>query len=60
MRMRQGRRTSCSTSTGRISGSLSSPATKCISDVPGLEKHTVTSLATSVRISVRAPDAGSV
>src|SRR5258706_12582777 len=34
---------------------LSSAATKCISDVPGLVKHTSTSLAISVRTRLSAP-----
>src|SRR5947199_1465620 len=42
-------------SAARISGTESSAATKCISDVPGLVKHTSTSALTSVRISACAP-----
>src|SRR4029450_6284717 len=34
---------------------LSSAATKCISDVPGLVKHTLTPPATSVRARLSAP-----
>jgi hypothetical protein len=32
----------------RISGTSSRPATKCISDVPGLAKHVVTPFVVSV------------
>ena len=39
----------------RISGTASSAATKCISDVPGLVKHTSTPPSTSVRMSACAP-----
>src|SRR5690606_31123224 len=39
----------------RISGTSSSAATKCISDVPGFVKHTSTPESTSVRISACAP-----
>src|SRR5439155_21389297 len=39
----------------RISGTESSAATKCISDVPGFVKHTSTPASTSVRISACAP-----
>src|SRR3954465_1070423 len=39
----------------RISGTESSAATKCISEVPGFVKHVVTSASTSVRIRVWAP-----
>src|SRR5437763_17058779 len=42
-------------SVARISGTESSAATKCISDVPGFVKHTSTSASTSVRISACAP-----
>src|SRR5205085_4755195 len=42
-------------STARISGTVSSAATKCISDVPGLVKHLVTPAFTSVRIRAWAP-----
>src|SRR5437764_6285570 len=41
--------------TARISGTESSAATKCISDVPGLVKHVLTPEVTSVRISACAP-----
>ena len=44
-----------SVSTPRISGTASSAATKCISDVPGLVKHTSTPESTSVRSSAWAP-----
>ena len=44
-----------SASTPRISGTASSAATKCISDVPGFMKHVSTPHATSVRISACAP-----
>src|SRR4030081_1467780 len=42
-------------STPRISGTVSSAATKCISDVPGLEKHTSTPASPRVRIRACAP-----
>ena len=42
-------------STARISGAVSSAATKCISEVPGLVKHTSTPPSTSVRMSACAP-----
>src|SRR3954451_14488592 len=42
-------------STPRISGTSSRAATKCISDVPGLEKHTSTPDSTSVLINACAP-----
>src|SRR5215469_3828315 len=42
-------------STPRISGTASSAATKCISDVPGLAKHTSTPHPASVLISACAP-----
>jgi hypothetical protein len=42
-------------STARISGTASSWATKCISEVPGFAKHVSTPDATSVRISACAP-----
>src|SRR5918994_2620514 len=42
-------------SAARISGTESSAATKCISDVPGFVKHTSTSPSTRVRISACAP-----
>src|SRR3954470_16346780 len=42
-------------STPRISGTSSSAATKCISDVPGLAKQTSTPAPTSVRMSAWAP-----
>lgn len=45
-------------STPRISGTESSAATKCISDVPGLAKHTSTPVRTRVRISDCAPFMG--
>jgi hypothetical protein len=45
-------------STARISGTLSSAATKCISEVPGLAKQVSTPLATSDRSSARAPFMG--
>ena len=44
-----------SASTPCISGTASSAATKCISDVPGFMKHVSTPLATSVRMSAWAP-----
>ena len=37
---------------------LSSAATKCISDVPGLVKQTLTPFATSVRTRLSAPFIG--
>ena len=43
------------TSTPRICGTASSAATKCISEVPGLLKHTSTPAPVSVRISACAP-----
>src|SRR4051794_16611221 len=39
----------------RISGTESSAATKCISEVPGLVKHVVTPPSTSVRSRAWAP-----
>ena len=39
----------------RISGTSSSAATNCISDVPGFAKHTSTPFATRVRMSACAP-----
>src|ERR1700674_2500302 len=42
-------------STQRIPSTRSSAATKCISDVPGLLKHTSTPPATSVRTRLSAP-----
>ena len=39
----------------RISGTESSAATKCISDVPGFVKHTSTPESTSVRMRACAP-----
>ena len=39
----------------RIAGTSSSAATKCISEVPGLAKHTSTPASTSVQSSERAP-----
>jgi hypothetical protein len=44
-----------SPSTPRISGTSSSAATKCISEVPGLLKHTSTPHPVSVRIRACAP-----
>ena len=44
-----------SPSTPRISGTSSSAATKCISEVPGLAKHMSTPESTSVRSSACAP-----
>ena len=44
-----------SPSTARISGTVSSAATKCISEVPGLVKHTSTPPSTSVRMRACAP-----
>jgi hypothetical protein len=44
-----------SASTPRISGTASSAATKCISDVPGFVKHVSTPQSTSVRMSACAP-----
>src|SRR5207237_914860 len=44
-----------SASTPRISGQVSSAATKCISDVPGLAKQTLTPASTRVWTSARAP-----
>src|SRR5579884_1342328 len=41
--------------TARISGTESSAATKCISEVPGLVKQVLTPEVTSVRISAWAP-----
>src|SRR5688572_26853826 len=45
-------------STPRISGTSSSAATKCISEVPGFMKHTSTPASTSVRMSALAPFMG--
>src|SRR4051812_26951516 len=45
-------------STPRISGTSSSAATKCISEVPGLAKQTSTPAPTSVRMSACAPFTG--
>src|SRR5258707_15579155 len=42
-------------STPRIWGTVSRAATKCISEVPGLAKHTSTPPSTSVRIRACAP-----
>src|SRR6185369_2654861 len=42
-------------STARMPSTRSSAATKCISEVPGLEKQTSTPLATSVRTRLSAP-----
>src|SRR5258708_6928728 len=42
-------------STPRMSGTESNAATKCISEVPGLAKHTSTPASTSVRIRDCAP-----
>src|SRR5262250_2008571 len=41
--------------TQRMPSTLSSAATKCISDVPGLVKHTLTPPATRVRARLSAP-----
>src|SRR5688572_15555775 len=45
--------------TPRISGTSSSAATKCISEVPGFMKQTSTPASTSVRIRAWAPFMGS-
>src|SRR5439155_24895446 len=44
-----------SPSTQRMRSTLSSAATKCISEVPGLVKHTFTPPPTSVRTRLSAP-----
>src|SRR5436190_21826805 len=44
-----------SASTQRMPSTRSSAATKCISEVPGLEKHTSTPPPTSVRTRLSAP-----
>jgi len=49
-----------SASTPRISGTASSAATKCISEVPGFVKQVSTPQSTSVWISARAPFIGSL
>src|SRR3954452_1419747 len=49
-----------SASTGRTSGTRSSAATRCISDVPGLAKQARTPAAASVRSTLSAPVIASV